>query len=220
MTSSSNKKTTKRTYGGLSEAERIVERRERFLEAGLELFGTVGLRGATVRALCKSAGLTERYFYESFADTEALFCAVYDRQMARLGEYIVSRLPQLPTDIDERVPAALDLYFTFVRDRRIVRVLYLESMVGSQTVIDRHHALVRHYADMAAQLIRVDNPDLQLPDPIVRCVAVSINGACNALAIEWAMDSYAVAQSDVVKSGALVVLGIMRELRSRNAKAL
>jgi len=73
MTTSSDKKSSKRTYGGLSETERVNERRERFLEAGLEVFGSLGMRGATVRKLCKEASLTERYFYESFTDTDALY---------------------------------------------------------------------------------------------------------------------------------------------------
>src|ERR1700760_3307724 len=66
-----------RPYGGLAMAERVAARRARFVEAGVELFGTQGFRGATVRGVCAAAGLTDRYFYESFATLEALLAAVY-----------------------------------------------------------------------------------------------------------------------------------------------
>ena len=65
-----------RPYGGLAMEERVAARRARFIEAGVELFGTQGFRGATVRGVCAAAGLTDRYFYESFPTLEALLAAV------------------------------------------------------------------------------------------------------------------------------------------------
>src|SRR5699024_244921 len=51
----------------------------RIIAAGIELFGTVGYRAATVGAVCETAGLNKRYFYESFATLEDLLCEVYRR---------------------------------------------------------------------------------------------------------------------------------------------
>ncbi|MFF3288708.1 TetR family transcriptional regulator [Streptomyces sp. NPDC003023] len=70
---------TGRRYGGRGAAERQQERRSRLVDAGLEVFGTVGYAAASVRQLCREAGLTERYFYESFQGREELLRAVYDR---------------------------------------------------------------------------------------------------------------------------------------------
>src|ERR1700712_610595 len=66
-----------RAYGGVAMEERVAARRARFVEAGFELFGTQGFRGSTVRGICAAAGLTDRYFYESFATLEALLAEVY-----------------------------------------------------------------------------------------------------------------------------------------------
>src|SRR5512139_3717483 len=52
-----------RHYGGVSAQERKAARRERLLDAGLQLFGTPGGDRVTVSAVCAEAGLTERYFY-------------------------------------------------------------------------------------------------------------------------------------------------------------
>lgn len=213
MTSHLTKKSPARTYGGLSESERIIERRERFLDAGLEVFGTVGLRGATVRILCRTAGLTERYFYESFADMEALFCAVYEKQSAAFYTIFVAEMPRLPDDMESRIHASLDIYFTVMRNDRVVRVLLVEPMAGSERVAAMHHASIRRYADFAAMLIRTDNPDLTLPDEFAPSVALAINGACTSLTVQWMLDGYATPQDILVKSCAMVVLGTMRSLR-------
>lgn len=68
-----------RRYGGASAAERAAERRARFLDAGLELLGTRGVAGTTVRGLAEETGLAARYFYESFRTLEELQVAVFDR---------------------------------------------------------------------------------------------------------------------------------------------
>jgi AcrR family transcriptional regulator len=68
-----------RPYGGVSAPERVALRRAALLDAGLELFGTEGYARTRVKDLCRQAGLTDRYFYESFAGTDELFLAVFDR---------------------------------------------------------------------------------------------------------------------------------------------
>lgn len=67
-----------RTYGGVSAAERQKQRRAALVEAGLELFGTDGFLNVSVKKICDEAGLTQRYFYESFPDRVALLAAVYE----------------------------------------------------------------------------------------------------------------------------------------------
>ena len=54
-----------------------MQRRERLLDAALRVYGTRGYHSTTVKAVCDAAGLTERYFYESFPNGEALFLALY-----------------------------------------------------------------------------------------------------------------------------------------------
>jgi AcrR family transcriptional regulator len=67
-----------RVFRGRTAAERAAERRERLLEAALDLIGSDGWPAATMTAICRRAGLTERYFYESFRDREALHVALID----------------------------------------------------------------------------------------------------------------------------------------------
>ncbi|QKT05851.1 TetR/AcrR family transcriptional regulator [Gordonia sp. X0973] len=68
-----------RSYGGRSVADRRAERRERFLDAGLELFGTVGFAKTTVAALCSATGLSRRQFYELYDNREDLLLELYEQ---------------------------------------------------------------------------------------------------------------------------------------------
>lgn len=67
------------TWRGASADERRAQRRERLLAAGLEVIGTRGWAGTTVRAICAESGLTERYYYEAFSDRDALLLDVFER---------------------------------------------------------------------------------------------------------------------------------------------
>lgn len=80
-TSISCEAATERTYSGISMSERIALRRQRFIEAGISLFGTVGFQSTTMRMLTAQTELTNRYFYESFTNLEALLVACYEKLM-------------------------------------------------------------------------------------------------------------------------------------------
>jgi AcrR family transcriptional regulator len=58
-------------------------RRGELITAGVELLGSADGPVLTVRAACRAAGLTERYFYESFTDRDEFVRAVYDDVCAR-----------------------------------------------------------------------------------------------------------------------------------------
>jgi AcrR family transcriptional regulator len=71
---------TPRVWGGSTLDARRSARRERLIEAGFELLGGPGGAPAvTVRSVCRTAKLTDRYFYENFADRNELVLAVYDQ---------------------------------------------------------------------------------------------------------------------------------------------
>ncbi len=58
--------TTGRRYAGRDQATRRRARREQLMSAGLDLFAARGYTRVSVKQVCDAAGLTQRYFYESF----------------------------------------------------------------------------------------------------------------------------------------------------------
>ncbi|EPJ39818.1 hypothetical protein STAFG_3128 [Streptomyces afghaniensis 772] len=75
-------------YGGKTAEERQAERRRRFLDAALQLFGdTPGFRATTVAALSEAAGLSTRQFYEEFRTLEDVLAALRRTVAARRARY-------------------------------------------------------------------------------------------------------------------------------------
>ncbi|MBO0852788.1 MAG: TetR/AcrR family transcriptional regulator [Nocardia sp.] len=70
-----------RIWGGTTLTERREARRTALLEAALDLIGEAGAGAVTMRAVCRRAGLTDRYFYESFTGRDDLLDVLY-RQVA------------------------------------------------------------------------------------------------------------------------------------------
>jgi len=67
----------RRSWAGSTMDERRAQRREQLIRAARDLLGTG--ETVSVRAVCRAARLTERYFYESFEDRDALVIAAYER---------------------------------------------------------------------------------------------------------------------------------------------
>jgi AcrR family transcriptional regulator len=70
--------------------DRQALRRDELVAAGVQLLGEKSGPAVTVRAACRQAGVTERYFYESFADRDEFVRAVYDDVCTRAMSTLMS----------------------------------------------------------------------------------------------------------------------------------
>jgi AcrR family transcriptional regulator len=77
-------------WAGTTLDARRHQRRRRLLEVGLDLLGGEGSAAVTVRSVCRHARLTDRYFYESFADRDELLLAVFDQVAAEARDALVA----------------------------------------------------------------------------------------------------------------------------------
>src|SRR3954454_7049906 len=96
-----------RPYRGVPARDRTAARRDQLLSAGLELLGSEGYSGTTVRGVCREAGLTPRYFYESFEDLEALLLAVFDELISETTRGVLEAVEAAPRDAHEKSRAAI-----------------------------------------------------------------------------------------------------------------
>lgn len=87
-------------WTGVPVEDRPARRRDELLAAGLQLLGNADGPTLTVRAVCRLAGLTERYFYESFTDRDAFVRAVYDDVCKRAMSLLMTA--STPRDAVER----------------------------------------------------------------------------------------------------------------------
>ena len=138
-------------YGGVVASDRIAARRERLLDAALELLGTEGWQATTVRAICARARLTPRYFYESFADRDALLVALFDQLVGEAAARVLEAVGAAEHDARAKARAAIGAFVELVTDDpRKARVLFIEA-VGSETLALRRFETVRMFAALVAQ---------------------------------------------------------------------
>ena len=101
---------TARPYGGVSADDRRADRRARLIEAGLEVLGDRGWAGTTVRGVCAEAGLSERYFYESFGDRDRLLAAIFDSVAADAAKAVLTAVEAAPHDAAAKARAGIDAF--------------------------------------------------------------------------------------------------------------
>jgi AcrR family transcriptional regulator len=174
-----------RRYRGLSVAERHQQRRERLLEAGLELFGTQGYAGTSIRAISAAASLNSRYFYESFTGREDLLYHVYQRAVQDVAGAIVEATAAAAT-VEEQAREGLRASWTVLtEDRRMARVILLE-VVGVSERLERVRRENRHaIADILLRnALSLAGEDMQLTmDPVLS--ARSLIGASMEVMVDW-----------------------------------
>jgi AcrR family transcriptional regulator len=106
------------------------------MEAGLELFGTLGYASTSVRAVSAAAALNSRYFYESFSSREDLLYAVYQRIVTDIFTRAAAATAR-ETTLEEQARAGLRAAWTAVtEDRRKARIVALE-VVGVSDRLER-----------------------------------------------------------------------------------
>lgn len=103
----------KRRYSGQSFEDRQTDRRTRLVRAACDVAGRFGLEGTSVAAICAEAGLTARYFYESFPGREVIFVEAYrfvmDELLADIAGFV---------DAKDPVASALRGFFTVLESHR------------------------------------------------------------------------------------------------------
>ena len=92
-------------WSGVPLEDRQTLRRDELVAAGVQLLGQESGPAVTVRAACRQAGLTERYFYESFADRDEFVRAVYDDVCSRAMSALMSA--STPREAVERFVALM-----------------------------------------------------------------------------------------------------------------
>jgi AcrR family transcriptional regulator len=212
-----------RSYGGLALEDRVAARRARFVDAGIELFGTQGFRGATVRGICAAARLTDRYFYESFPTLEALLAEVYRTLThafaARLTEESI-RSEAWHGDaaaIERQTTTAYELWFDTVRDVRFARIVLVEVLGVSPAIDALYEESARAMAELTIAPLAATQPALKLSRARRELLGRALVGSGLQVAKMWMTGGYRLARRDVVRTCVLVATGTLAALRAEAA---
>jgi AcrR family transcriptional regulator len=180
-------KLAERRYRGRLPDERRAERRRRLLDAGLELFGTVGYHGTSIERLCAQAGVTARHFYQEFPGREALLEVLCQEIIADVSQAVLDALAgaqgQPPRN---RTRAALAAFVHgMLDDPRRARVVHVE-MTGVSPELERtRRAVLQGFASITqAEIERQADAGL-IARRDYRLAALLAVGGTRELVMEW-----------------------------------
>ena len=181
-----------RVWGGTTLAERRASRRAAFLEAALDLIGKEGESGVTVRSLCRQAGLTDRYFYESFASRDELLGTLYREVADEMYAAVVNSVPaaanrreNLRAVVEATVSAMLD-------DPRKGRLLTIEPFANA-ALSEATFAAVPTFTRLIRNVV---DPNISRNRRAM--IGVTVAGGIGALTFAWLSGTLPVTREELV----------------------
>lgn len=202
-----------RTWRGQTTGERRAERRQRLIEAGIELFGTRGYANTPVKAICEEASLTERYFYEAFEDREDLLDAIYSQLLGNCREATLQAIRGAGDDLEDSMRAGLTAFAReLTRDPRRARIQEIE-VVGVSPELERKrreaiHAFAGIVADRTRELGgRKRNGPLRLD-----VLALGLVGSVNEQLIDYVLGYLEIPLEDLIENQLVAFASIAGQL--------
>ncbi|MCC2957499.1 TetR/AcrR family transcriptional regulator [Massilia sp. IC2-477] len=178
--------TTTRSYRGMSQEERRADRKARLIAAAIAVYGERGYHQATVKAVCEAAGLTERYFYESFANSEALLIDSFNAVTYSVLDEITQAAREAERGRIARSRAMLHAYFAALqREPQSARVFLVEIRGVSRAVDQAFDGALRAIGHEVARIVAPPGaPDDEL-------LQAGVVGGVIHIALRWIDKGYA-----------------------------
>ncbi|WP_406005328.1 TetR/AcrR family transcriptional regulator [Streptomyces sp. NBC_00637] len=200
-------------YGGKSAEQRQVERRGKFLEAALRLFGDVpGYRGTTVASLSEAAGLSTRQFYEEFRTLEDVLAALHLQVNDWAEEAVVAAFAAAQdAPLVERVTAIFRAYAADVTsDPRRIRITFVEIVGVSPRMEEQRLARRARWVDLICAEATAAAARGEAAPRDYRLAATAFIGSVNGLLHDWSAGWVDATLDEVVDELVHQLLGILR----------
>lgn len=193
-------KPKERQFKGLSLSERKAIRREKLIEAGIQAYGTHGFFAVTVKDICIRANLTERYFYESFKNSEQLFQAVFlkliDELQANIKQATTIHLGKPKEMIEASLSAWLN---TLYQNPNMARIVYIDALLVQElhqqstlhdTMIHFDH-IIHHFVMAALSHSPYTKTEKAL-------ISSGLNGYITQIAMRWVTTGFKQNQTEIL----------------------
>jgi len=191
-----------RKYSGLDPSQRVRLRRDALMDAAVELFGTNGYAATTVKQICERAGLTERYFYESFSDREDCLAETYRHIMEPVHALTVSAVSYAAGPPQTRAQEGLKTFMSaLAEDPRKAQIVFIEVIGVSSRLEVMRHAMLNQFAELVVEVWLKDCRD-EFSDDERRLTAVALVGSVQHLFGNWLLDGHRRPYDDLVRTSA------------------
>jgi AcrR family transcriptional regulator len=193
-------------YRGVPAEERVAERRAKLMEATLAVWADAERR-TTMTAVCAEAGLTERYFYESFGSLDDALTAVMDAIATEIEQTTMAAAEAAGADPAARTRATLEAFVALLRDdprKGKVAIVEAGAMPGLR---QRRTELLRHFAHRTAEEARelFGNTRTEAEDDVAGLLFI---GGIAELVTAWLDGAVDASPEDVVEAASRSFLGL------------
>ena len=196
-------------YRGVSAQERAATRRTRLLEAALAVWADQDTR-TTMTAVCAAAGLSERYFYESFSGLDALLEALMNDIAAEIEETSRAAADRAGADPALRVRASIRAFVQLLlADPRKGRVAIVES-VAMPKLRRRRTELLRHLAHQSAVEARERLGPTHRSENEDETAGLLFIGGMAELVTAWLDGTLTATPDEIVDAASRTLLGLYR----------
>ncbi len=212
------KKTTRsRIYGGVKADMRKQERRKKLIEAGLEAFGTKGYAKTNIKMICGIAGLTERYFYESFRHKENLLCAVY-RELIDEGQRdaLAALEDSKGSPLETASQALMMFYKRLQQDPRRAQIQLFEILGVSQNIDREYQNAMRLLADMVRLFLCKAFPHIHEKILKQSMIPTGLAGAIIMIAHEWVLGGFITPLDDIISQCTDFFVAVGKHIESQS----
>lgn len=176
----------RRGYAGRTAEQLAAERRQRLLDAALELFAERGFSKTPIEILCSTARVTTRHFYEHFDSREAVLVALYEQITAATRTVVMAALQAGGETVEDRMFSAIRAFVDgCTADPRRTRILCVEVIGVSSEMFERRRGVAGEFADMLNMFTQQFVEAGKLPAGDYRPTCMAMIGAIRELMTEW-----------------------------------
>ena len=199
-----------RSYGGKSADERAAARRERLIDATVELLASQGEARTTMTAICARAGLTERYFYESFGYRDQALVAALDAVSDEIARRALDAIAASSGEPEDRVRAAIDSVVDFVVAAPEAMVVAVIESNANAAMRERRHELLGSFATLVAAEAREIFGGETWPEPRDHLQAVIFMAGLSELVASWLLGEVELTPDELVTTASDSLVALMR----------
>lgn len=189
-----------RPWRGVSPEQRVAERRERLLAAALAVFTSSGYAAARVRDVCAEAGLTQRYFYESFSDKETALVVLAQEIVADLVTAAGPSLEGAAAGDDDAIAAlSRAIVCSLTDDPRRARILFVEVVGVSPALEDLRRTVIAGLAEVARTAVAGAYGDWARDSLDIELIGRTLVGAAQELLIAYIREELPITQEELIE---------------------
>jgi len=198
-----------RSYGGKSADERASARRGRLVDAAITLMARSGESRTTMTAVCAEAGLTERYFYESFGSRDDVLVAALDAVSEEIARTAVEAVASSSGEPAARVRAAIGAVVDLVvAEPDKMRVAVIESNANA-SMRARRHELLGSFAALVAAEARDIFGEETWPEPRDHLQGVIFMAGLSELVASWLLGEVELSPDELVTTASDSLVALM-----------